>query len=83
MTYAVRKQHRTQIMLLFGDESDGADGAENEDDMMMDDFGMAPEFGPEELFFVSDKGRLFVASSVPALDMLLARVDGDRTKSIG
>ena len=70
-------------LALEAPAADGADGAENEDDMMMDDFGMAPEFGPEELFFVSDKGRLFVASSVPALDMLLARVDGDRTKSIG
>ena len=60
-----------------------AEGEDGGDEMMDDPFGAGPDFGPKEAYLVSDKGRLFAASSVAALDMLLARVDGERTKSAG
>jgi hypothetical protein len=72
---------RRAIGLPFGDGGDG--GMEDGEDPMMDDFGGGPDFAPSEIFLVSDKGRLFAASSVPAMDALLARVDGDRAKAVG
>ncbi len=61
------------------DEEDGMDG--------MDGMGgMGSPFGDlmsKEFCMTSDKGRLFATSSVESMDMLLARVDGERTKSVG
>jgi hypothetical protein len=68
-----------------GEGEDGMDGGmDGEMDEEMGGFGMGmPDLGPKEMFITSDKGRLFVASSKEAMDTLLGRVDGDRTKSVG
>ena len=75
---------RRAIGLPFG--AGGA--AEGEDPMaedpMAEEFGGGgPDLGPKEMFLISEKGRLFAASSVAAMDTLLARLDGDRAKSVG
>lgn len=51
----------------------------------MDEFDMMglPEFDAPELSMAVDGGRLFVASNPATMDMLLARVDGDRAKAVG
>jgi hypothetical protein len=60
-----------------GDE--GMDGDEDEDD-----FGMSmPDLAPKSLCITSDKGRIFAASGKDMMDTLLARVDGERAKSVG
>ena len=62
-----------------GDAAEGEGEGEGEgEDPMAEDFGGGPSFAPKEIFFISEKGRLFAASSVAAMDTLLARVDGDR-----
>ena len=67
-----------------GDAAEGEGEGEGEgEDPMAEDFGGGPSFAPKEIFFISEKGRLFAASSVAAMDTLLARVDGDRAKNIG
>jgi hypothetical protein len=73
---------------LVGSEDDAGDGMdegmdEGEDPMMEAGLGGLPDLGLGDLYLVSDKGRLFVASSVEAMDTLLGRVDGDRAKSAG
>ncbi|MEY3142244.1 MAG: hypothetical protein RLY21_737 [Planctomycetota bacterium] len=65
-----------------------AAGGEGEDPMAEDPMdgqfgGGGPDMAPKEIYVISDKGRLFAASSVAAMDTLLARVDGDRAKSAG
>lgn len=65
-------------------EAEGGDGMGEGDDPMMDPgFGGMPDLGLGDIYLVSDKGRLFAASSVEAMDTLLGRVDGDRAKSVG
>ncbi|MFN9075957.1 MAG: hypothetical protein ACK5WD_04845 [bacterium] len=64
--------------------AEGGDGMGEGDDPMMDPgFGGMPDLGLGDIYLVSDKGRLFAASSVEAMDTLLGRVDGDRAKSVG
>lgn len=73
---------RRAIGLPMGEGNDAAaEKGGAEDGMEEEEAG--PSIGPKELFVVSDKGRLLMASSVAALDTLLARVDGDRTKPMG
>ena len=77
---------RRAVGLPLGTSEDAAGGdgmEEGEDPMMEEGFGGGPDFGPSELYLVSDKGRLFAATSVSVMETFLARVDGDRTKSIG
>jgi hypothetical protein len=65
-----------------GDEAAG-EGMDGEFEDEFGGFGAMPDIGPKQFVLASDKGRLFVASSTASMDMLLGRVDGDRTKSIG
>lgn len=75
---------RRAIGLPFGGaDAAGGEGEGEAEDPMAEEFGGGPDFAPKEIFFISDKGRLFAASSVAAMDTLLARVDGDRAKSAG
>lgn len=67
-----------------GAEGDADGGAGEDEDMGGDPFGIgASDMFPQEVCFASDKGRLFIASSKDAMDGLLARVDGERAKSVG
>lgn len=67
----------------------GGAGSGNEfEDEFADEFGGGfgggfGDIGPSEIYMVADKGRLLAASSVAAMDGLLVRVDGDRTKAVG
>ena len=79
---------RVLVAKLEGEAAGGADGGMDEDgdEGMDEEFGMGmgiPDLGPSEVCLVADKGRLLAASSVPMMDMLLGRVDGDRAKSVG
>ncbi len=81
---------RVLVSKIGGEAADGADEGLDEgldegdgmDGMGGMGFG-GPDFAPKELCVVSDKGRLFASGSVAAMDMLLARVDGDHSKSVG
>jgi hypothetical protein len=82
---------RGRRVLVMKDKlvEEGAEDGMGEDGMGeegMDDFGpfgMMPDLGPKETCMVHDGSRMFVASSVATMDMLLARVDGAREKPVG
>lgn len=78
----VRGRRAIGVISKAADAEGAGDGME-EDPMMGGGFGGMPDLGLGDFYFVSDKGRLFVANSVETMDALLARVDGDRAKSIG
>lgn len=63
-------------------EAEGEDGMDGEDEM--DGFGGGfPDLAPKSFCITSDKGRIFAASGKDMMDTLLARVDGERAKSVG
>jgi hypothetical protein len=67
-----------------GGEEDGMDGDfDDEFGDEFDPFGAMPDLAPSEFVMTNDKGRLLVASSMEAMDALLARVDGDRADPVG
>ncbi len=79
-----------RVLILKEKATDGGDGmgedgmGEGEDGM--DEFGgmgLLPDFGPSQTCIVHEGGRVFAASSVATMDMLLGRVDGAREKSFG
>jgi hypothetical protein len=79
---------RRVLVAKVGGEVEGGEGGMDEEgeDGMDEEFGMGmgmPDLGPSEVCLVADKGRLLAASSVPMMDMLLGRVDGDRAKAVG
>jgi len=74
---------RVLIMSLADAAAEGGEEGMEEEDEFGDPFGATPDFGPEEIAVTSDKGRFFLASGKAAMDTLLARVDGERTKSVG
>ncbi|MFM7258983.1 MAG: hypothetical protein ACKO3W_00125 [bacterium] len=78
-----------RVLVLKAKAAEGGDGLGEDgmgEDGGMDEFGgmgMMPDFGPTETCIVHEGGRVFAASSVATMDMLLGRVDGAREKSMG
>jgi hypothetical protein len=78
---------RTLVVSLEAPKAAEGDGGMDEEDGDFDDFGGmgfgGPDLAPKELCLVTENGRLFAATSLVAMDMLLGRVDGDRAKAVG
>ncbi len=67
----------------MGEDGMGEDGMGEDGMDAFGGMGMMPDFGPTETCLVHDGGRIFAASSVATMDMLLGRVDGAREKAFG
>jgi len=81
---------RTTVVSLEAPKAAGGGGMDadmDEEGGDFDDFGGmgfgGPDLAPKELCLVTENGRLFAATSMVAMDMLLGRVDGDRAKAVG
>jgi hypothetical protein len=88
-TEEIRGRRTTVVSLEAPKAADGGgmDADMDEEGGDFDDFGGmgfgGPDLAPKELCLVTENGRLFAATSMVAMDMLLGRVDGDRAKAVG
>lgn len=76
-----------KVLVTKAPTEEELDGEMDDEDEFggMDEFGMLglPDLGEPEMSIAIDGGRLLLASSPSTMDMLLARVDGDRAKAVG